>query len=150
MKIAIASDHAGFQLKEFLVQRLLGDHELLDLGTFDTESVDYPDFAVSVGASVRRGEAERGILVCGTGIGMAIAANKLADIRAAVIHDTFSARVAVEHNDLNVLALGGRVVGTELAFEVVRAFLGARFAGGRHQRRLDLIEALERPIPDLS
>ncbi len=143
MKLAIGSDHAGYALKHALVSRLQGAHHVLDMGTSSEVSVDYPLFAERVARAVAAGEADRGILVCGTGIGMAITANKVPGIRASVIHDAYSARAAVEHNDLNVLTLGGRVVGVELAYSIVQVFLEARFTGGRHQRRLDLIAALE-------
>ena len=143
MRIAIGSDHAGFPLKQALASRLAPKHEILDMGTRSEDSVDYPLFAERVARSVADGEADRGILVCGTGIGMAIAANKVPGIRACVIHDAYSARAAVEHNDLNVLTLGGRVIGVELADAIVQEFLRARFSGGRHQRRLDMISALE-------
>ncbi len=143
MKIALGSDHAGFPLKAAIADRIGGDHELADIGTFGEASVDYPVFAERVARAVSSGRADRGILVCGTGIGMAIAANKIVGVRASVVHDAYSARAAVEHNDLNVLTLGGRVIGVELALSVVRVFLEARFTGGRHQRRLDLIAALE-------
>jgi len=148
VKIAIASDHAGYPLKAALVERLGLEHQVEDLGTSDTRSVDYPVFAEKVAHAVQEGTADRGILICGTGIGMAITANKVQGIRACVVHDVYSARAAVEHNDLNVLTMGGRVIGVELAWSIVQAFLGARFTGGRHQRRLDLIAALERSGTD--
>jgi ribose 5-phosphate isomerase B len=145
MRIAIGFDHAGFPLKERVLEdlRALG-HEAVDLGTFDTTAVDYPDYARAVGEAVQRGEAERGVLVCGSGVGACIAANKLAGIRAGVCHDTYSAHQAVEHDDMNVLCLGARVIGPELASEVLRAFLDARFSGEeRHVRRVGKIAAME-------
>lgn len=143
MKLAIASDHAGVSLKAALVRHLSSLHAVHDLGPFDTSSVDYPDFALALAQKVCAGEVERGILICGTGVGMAIAANKVPGIRAAVIHDTFSAKASIEHNNLNILCLGARVVGEGLALELAQVWLDAHFAGGRHQRRLDKIEALE-------
>ncbi len=145
MKIAIGTDHAGFALKEPLVAELarLG-HEVLDCGAMDARSSDYPDFARRVAEALRAGQAERGLLLCGSGIGTSIAANKVPGIRAAVCHDTYSARQAVEHDALNVLCLGGRVVGPALALEVLRAFLDARDAlADRHLRRLKKVAAIE-------
>jgi ribose 5-phosphate isomerase B len=145
MRIAIGADHAGFLLK----QELLGSvkslkHRVLDLGTHSTAPVDYPDYAEAVGRAVAEGRAERGLLVCGSGVGASVAANKIAGIRAAVCHDTYSAHQGVEHDDMNVLALGARVIGVELARELVRVFLAARFSGAaRHRRRLKKIRALE-------
>lgn len=147
MKLAIASDHAGVALKAALIQHLTPLHALDDLGPHDTTSVDYPDFALALALKVQSGEVERGILICGTGIGMSIAANKVAGVRAAVVHDTFSAKACVEHNNLNVLCLGARVVGEGLALELCHVWLNAHFAGGRHQRRLDKIAALESHTP---
>lgn len=145
MRIAIGADHAGYQLKEDLGSSLAASgFDVIDLGTFSTEPVDYPDIAAAVGEAVRDGRAERGILVCGSGAGASIAANKLHGIRAALAHDTYTAHQSVEHDDANVLALGSRVVGTELAGEVVRAFLAAAFTGEeRHLRRVNKIAALE-------
>ena len=145
MKIAIGGDHAGFSLKQHLVE-LIKDwgHEVTDLGAFNTDPSDYPDFAKSVGAAVQKGEAERGILVCGSGIGACVAANKLKGIRAALVSDTYSARQGVDHDDVNVLCLGGRVVGPALAEEIVKAFLAAKFSGEeRHLRRLEKVKAME-------
>jgi ribose 5-phosphate isomerase B len=135
--IAIASDHAGRELKETLAGELeaLG-HAVLDLGTDGPESVDYPDFADLLAAAIRDGRAERGVLVCGTGIGIAIAANRHANIRAAVCHDETSARLTREHNDANVLALGARLVGEEVAKDCLKTFLSTKFDGGRHVRRV--------------
>jgi len=146
MRIAIGADHAGFELKELIVEDMAqAGHEVLDKGTHNTAPVDYPDYARSVAEAVLIGDAERGILVCGSGVGACVAANKLAGIRASLCHDTYSARQGVEHDDMNVLCLGARVIGPELALELVRSFLAARFsAEERHRRRLAKIEALER------
>ncbi len=145
MRVAIASDHAGFPLKEMVLQTVrAAGHEPIDLGTHDTSPVDYPDFAEKVGGAVQRGEAERGIILCGSGIGASIAANKLKGIRSGVCHDTYTAHQGVEHDDMNVLAIGARVIGPELAVEVVRAYLGARFSGEeRHARRVGKIKDIE-------
>ena len=145
MRIAVGSDHAGFPLKATIVDELrrLG-HDIIDKGTFDENPVDYPDYAEAVGLSIISGEAERGVVLCGSGVGASVAANKLVGIRAAVCHDTYSAHQGVEHDDMNVLTLGARIIGSELAIELVRAFAGARFSGdARHQRRLDKIHAIE-------
>ena len=146
MRIAVAADHAGFELKALIIERLTRDgHQMLNLGTHSTEPVDYPDFARSVAEAVLSGQTERGVLVCGSGVGACVAANKLPGIRAGLCHDTYSARQGVEHDDMNVLCLGARVIGPELALELVRTFLAARFSGEeRHRRRLAKIEALER------
>jgi ribose 5-phosphate isomerase B len=146
VRISIGSDHAGYGYKAILVPELeAAGHEVLDEGTFGTASVDYPDFASAVADRVASGEAERGILVCGSAVGVCIVANKVPGIRAGVCHDTYSAHQCVEHDDANVLCLGERVIGIELAREVVAAFLGARFTGEeRHQRRLDKLNAVER------
>lgn len=145
MRIAIGADHAGFPLKAEAIQvaESLG-HTVLDLGTYGPEPVDYPDYAVAVGQAIQRGEAERGILLCGSGVGVSIAANKLRGIRAGVCHDTYSAHQGVEHEDMNVLCLGPRVIGPALLRELVTAFLGARFSGQpHHRRRLEKIIALD-------
>jgi ribose 5-phosphate isomerase B len=145
MRVAIASDHGGFLLKQHVLAsvRALG-HEPVDLGTFGPEPADYPDQAELVGQEVLSGRAERGLLLCGSGVGAVVAANKLPGIRAGLCHDTYSAHQGVEHDDMNVLVLGGRVVGPALAHELVKAYLGARHAGAeRHQRRLDKVSALE-------
>ncbi len=140
MKIAVGADHAGYQLKAELVERLKkAGHEVTDHGTLNGESVDYPDFAARVCSDVKNGKAERGLLVCGTGQGMAMTANRYKDIRAAVCADTFSARATRNHNDANVLCIGARVVGAGLAGEIVDAFMDAKFEGGRHQKRIDKI-----------
>ena len=145
MKVALGADHAGFELKERIkahVQEL--GHEALDLGTHSAAAVDYPDFAEAVGLAVRDRRAERGILVCGSGVGAAIAANKIPGVRAGLCHDHYSAHQGVEHDDMNVLVLGGRIIGEALALELVHAFLGAAFtAEERHQRRLDKVKRLE-------
>jgi len=145
MKIVVGSDHAGYRLKQEVVSWLkeLG-HEAADMGTMSSESVDYPDFALKVCESVTGAQADLGILVCGTGLGMAITANKVSGIRAVTCGDVFSARCSREHNDANVLCLGERVVGPGVARDVVEAWLGATFAGGRHQRRVDKISDIER------
>jgi len=146
MRIAIGADHAGFQLKQDLgaYLRELG-HEVIDLGTSNLDPVDYPDFAEAVGKAVLEGRAERGVLICGSGVGASVAANKIPGIRAAVCHDTYSARQGVEHDDMNVLVLGARIIGSELARELVRNFLAAKFTHEeRHVRRLGKINALEK------
>ena len=142
--IAIGSDHGGFLLKEEIKKMLIDKgFKLRDVGTYSTESVDYPDIACSVGQVVTSGECDRGILVCGTGIGISIAANKIKGIRAALCHDIFSAKMSREHNDANVLALGERVIGTGPALMIVEKWLDTEFIGGRHARRVDKITALE-------
>jgi ribose 5-phosphate isomerase B len=146
MRIAIAADHAGFPLKAKVIDVVrAGGHEPIDLGTSSTEPVDYPDVAQRLGEAIQRGDAERGVLLCGSGVGASIAASKLRGIRAGVCHDTYSAHQGVEHDDMNVLALGARVIGPELALELVRTFLAAQFTGEeRHVRRVAKIAALER------
>ncbi len=145
MKVAMASDHGGFALKEEIKQRLAGmtDIELVDFGTDSEGSVDYPDYANEVAKRVSTGEFDRGILICGTGLGMAIAANKVRGIRAVTVHDPYSARMTRLHNDTNILTMGGRVIGPDLAEEIVRVWLGTPFDGGRHSRRLEKIKAME-------
>ncbi|MBW3575905.1 MAG: ribose 5-phosphate isomerase B [Actinobacteria bacterium] len=150
MRIAIGSDHAGLPLKKELVEFLQeGGHQVDDLGTTGSESVDYPDFGAAVGRAVSAGDSELGVAVCGTGIGISIAANKVDGVRAAVVHDVTSARLAKEHNDANVVCLGARLVGPEVAQEAVHAFLSASWQEGRHAERVDKITALEhdRPCP---
>jgi RpiB/LacA/LacB family sugar-phosphate isomerase len=146
VKIAVAADHAGSLLLNPVLAELkrLG-HEALDLGTHDAASADdYPDRAADVAAAVKDGRAERGVLVCGSGVGASVAANKVRGIRAALCHDTYSAHQGVEHDNMNVLCLGARVIGVELALELVRAFASAKFTGeARHERRLAKIAALE-------
>jgi len=144
MKIALGSDHAGFELKEdlraFLAERQV---EVQDLGAFGEAPVDYPDVAIKVAEKVSRGEVERGLLICGTGIGMSIVANRFAGVRAALCHDPYTARISREHNDANLLALGGRLIGKGLAKEILKVWLETEFQGGRHQKRLDKITGLE-------
>ena len=142
--IALGADHAGWELKEEIKAWLLERNvELLDFGTHSPDSVDYPDYAAQVGEAVAAGKAERGVLVCGTGIGMAMAANKVPGVRAAFCPDLFTARMSREHNDANVLALGGRLTGRELALEIVEMWLRAEFQGGRHARRVGKLTELE-------
>ncbi len=145
MRIAIGSDHAGFQLKETMSTYLReSKHQVIDVGTHSTEPVDYPDFAEAIGKALTEGLADRGILICGSGVGASVAANKIPGIRAGLCHDTYSAHQGVEHDDMNVLVMGARVIGVELARELVRAFLGAEFMGEeRHRRRLEKIRLLE-------
>jgi ribose 5-phosphate isomerase B len=144
-RIAIASDHAGFALKEEIAAQLCGEgFRVLDLGTYTTEPVDYPDYARAIGKAIQAAEADRGILVCGSGVGASVAANKMRGVRAGLCHDTYSARQGVEHDDMNVLCLGARVIGLELARELVSAFLSARFSGEeRHVRRLEKVKEME-------
>lgn len=145
MRIAIGSDHAGYPLKEALKRELKGTGvEVEDVGTEDETSTDYPDYAERVAGQVVSGRSDRGILICGTGIGMAMAANKVRGIRAASVTDETGARLARQHNDANVLTLGGRVTPPDTAARLVRIFLDTPFEGGRHQRRVDKITALER------
>ena len=156
MRIAIAADHGGFQLKkeiiegfnegliEVFIEGLRDDgFEYKDFGTYSEESVDYPDLALAVAEAVKAGEYDRGIIICGTGIGVSLVANKVPGIRAALCHDTFSARYAREHNDANVLTMGQRVIGAGLALEIVSIWLSAAFAGGRHARRVEKIVQIE-------
>jgi RpiB/LacA/LacB family sugar-phosphate isomerase len=146
VKIVLASDHAGFALKREIAVLLGKDgHEVVDVGTHSTAPVDYPDFAAALGEAVVAGQAERGVLVCGSGVGASVAANKIPGIRAAVCHDVYSAHQGVEHDDMNVLVLGGRIVGEAVARELVCAFVAARFTGEeRHLRRLEKVKAIER------
>jgi ribose 5-phosphate isomerase B len=147
MRVAVAFDHRGVRLRDRVLGEVAGaGHRPVDLGT-DTDAVrvDYPDKAREIGEAVRNGDAERGVFVCGSGVGASIAACKLPGVRAAICHDTYSARQGVEHDDMNVLCLGSEVVGPELAGELVRAFLGAKFNGGeRYVRRLEKIEEMEK------
>src|SRR5882672_8005993 len=145
MRIALGADHAGFELKEQVKALLLElKHEVLDLGTRSTEPVDYPDFAEAVGLAVRDGKADRGILVCGSGVGASVAANKIRGVRAGLCHDHYSAHQGVEHDDMNVLVMGGRVIGESVALELVLAFLAAKYTGeDRHQKRLEKLMAIE-------
>ncbi len=146
MRIACGFDHAGFPLKETILGALdRSGHETLDLGTDSSEPVDYPDKALDVARAVMAGEVDRGVVVCGSGAGVSVAATKVPGIRSATIHDTYTAHQGVEHDDLNVICLGARVVGPALAAEIVRAFVGASFTGEeRHRRRLGKIAAIER------
>lgn len=145
MKIAIGFDHAGFPLKGDVIAVVTGlGHEIRDFGTNSTEAVDYPDFAKAVALSVARGQCDRGIVVCGSGVGASVAATKVPGIRSALCHDTFSARQGVEDDDMNVLCLGARVIGPALAADVMRAFLGAKFSNAeRHVRRLNKVIKIE-------
>jgi RpiB/LacA/LacB family sugar-phosphate isomerase len=145
MKIVIGSDHAGLELKNIVAKDLqAGGHELIDVGTNTTDPVDYPDYAVKVGNAVLDGSAERGILICGSGVGASVAANKIHGIRAGLCHDVYSAHQGVEHDDMNVLVLGGRVIGSSTGMELARAFVGAKFTNEeRHVRRLRKVQALD-------
>ncbi|GAC1617660.1 MAG: ribose 5-phosphate isomerase B [Candidatus Acidiferrum sp.] len=145
MKIVIGSDHAGFELKNAMgdLLRSLG-HSVLDVGAFNENPSDYPDFAEAVGRALLEGKGERGLLVCGSGVGVSVAANKIPGIRAGMCHDTYSAHQGVEHDDINVLVLGSRIVGEKLAEDLVKSFLGAKFTGEeRHLRRLNKVKAIE-------
>ena len=146
MKLVISSDHAGFPLKEEVRAYLTkAGHEVIDLGAYAPDPLDdYPDFAEKVGLAIRRGDAPRGVLICGSGVGVCVAANKIPGIRAGMCHDTYSAHQGVEHDDMNVLVLGSRVIGPMLAEECVRAFAGAKFTREeRHVRRLNKVKAIE-------
>jgi len=146
MRIALGADHGGFELKKLLHRFLENEgHEVINVGVDAPDPVDYPDYTRKVADAVVRGQAERGIMVCGSGVGACMAANKIPGIRAGLCHDTYSAHQGVEHDDINVLCLGGRVIGCELAYEVVRAFMGAKFSNAeRHLRRRDKVIALEK------
>ena len=145
MKIGLACDHGGFGLKEEIKTFLKSiSLDSIDVGSFDETSVDYPDYGIQIAERVSKGELTRGILICGTGIGMSIVANKFPGVRAALANDLYSARCSREHNDANILVLGGRVVGPGVAIEIVKVWLETPFAGGRHQRRIDKILALEK------
>jgi ribose 5-phosphate isomerase B len=152
MKLVIAADHAGFPLKEEVrgyLERL--GHEVVDLGAYNTEPSDYPDFAEAVGKALAAGRAERGILICGSGVGVCVAANKMPGVRAAMCHDTYSAHQGVEHDDMNVLVLGARIIGPALAFDLVSSYLNARFQKQeeRFVRRLNKVKAIEaRNMPE--
>ena len=145
MRIVVGADHAGYELKELIAGELRdAGYEVLDVGTTSTDSVDYPDFAAALGRTIIDGRADRGVLICGSGAGASIAANKLRGIRAAVAHDVYTAHQSVEHDDVNVLTLGARVIGVAQASELVRAFVRAEFTGEeRHLRRLNKVIALE-------
>lgn len=145
MKIGIGSDHGGYELKQIIVKYLEDEGiEYVDYGTNSLDSVDYPEFGQKVAESVKNKEVDRGIIVCGTGIGISISANKVPGIRCALCGDTYSARMSIEHNNANMLALGGRVVGRDLAIEIVSTWLKATFQGGRHERRINKISDIER------
>ncbi len=145
LRIALGADHGGFVLKNELMTRLREDYEISDLGAHTLDQADdYPDFALAVARSVASGQAHRGILICGSGVGACIAANKVPGVRACLCHDTYSAHQGVEHDDMNVLCLGARVIGLELAIELVKTFLSANFSGEtRHRRRLGKVLAIE-------
>ena len=145
MNIVLGSDHAGYEMKNLLVAHLkAAGHVVVDVGAHNQEPSDYPDFAAALGRAVLSGQGERGILICGSGVGAAVAANKLRGIRAGLCHDNYSAHQGVEHDDMNVLVLGSRVIGSALAKELATTFLAARFTGEeRHQRRLNKVRQLE-------
>lgn len=144
MKVAIGSDHGGFKLKQAVMKRLDElNIEYKDFGVYENESVDYPDYARPVSESVVAGEFDRGILLCGTGIGMSIAANKIKGVRCALVHDNFTAKLTRQHNNTNVLAMGERVIGEGLALMIVETWLSTEFEGGRHERRLEKVKGLE-------
>lgn len=145
MKVAVASDHAGYPLKETITAVIeKNGHEVLDLGAFNTDSVDYPDYAEKAGRAIQEKRAERAVVLCGSGVGASIAANKMNGIYAGLCHDTYSAHQGVEHDNMNVICIGARIIGPELACEIVSAFLGAAFTGEeRHMRRVGKIHALE-------
>jgi ribose 5-phosphate isomerase B len=146
MRIAVAADHAGFPLKAMVVETVrAAGHEVLDLGVFNRKAVDYPDYAAKVALAIQNKEAERGILLCGSGVGACITANKFKGVYASVCHDTYSAHQGVEHDDMNVICLGGRIIGPELVREIVCAFLKAEFSTEeRHVRRVNKVRAYER------
>jgi RpiB/LacA/LacB family sugar-phosphate isomerase len=145
MKVAVASDHAGFLMKQDVAEYLKKNgFDVVDLGTNSQDPVDYPDFSEAVGRALLEGKAERGIVICGSGVGASVAANKIPGIRAGLCHDHYSAHQGVEHDDMNVLVLGSRVIGLEMAHELTLAFLNAKFTGeDRHQRRLAKIKSIE-------
>lgn len=149
MKIAVACDHGGFSLKDTVIRTIQSaGHETIDLGTYSSMSVDYPDYAYKLGKEIQEGKADRGVLICGSGVGACIAVNKMRGIYASVCHDTYSAHQGVEHDDMNVICLGARIIGDELAKELVLRFLGAHFLGGmpgeeRHARRVNKVRAIE-------
>lgn len=145
MKIAIGGDHAGFELKDELLPLIeAAGHEVLDMGAHSTQPSDYPDFARAVGEAVRNGNADRGILVCGSGAGVTVAANKIHGVRATLAHDVYTAHQGVEHDDINIITMGARIIGPAIAKEIVTAFLGAQFSGEeRHVRRLNKVLEIE-------
>ena len=141
MKIAVACDHGGLNLKKALIEYLVKNgYEYVDFGTNSTDSCDYPDYALPAAESVANGECDRGIVICSTGIGVSIVANKVPGVRCAHCHDTYCAKYTRYHNDANMLALGGRTTENELALEIVKAFLATEFEGGRHKRRVDMLD----------
>lgn len=146
MRIVVGADHRGYEMKDQIAAYLKqAGHEVLDVGTHNADSVDYPDYARAIGQALRDGRAERGVLVCGSGVGASIAANKIRGVRAAICHDTYSARQGVEHDDMNVLCLGAGVIDSKLALELVQAYLDARLSGEeRYRRRLEKVAAMER------
>jgi ribose 5-phosphate isomerase B len=146
LRIALGGDHAGFHLKQAVARRLSSQvASLIDCGTDSEASCDYPDFAIAVGRQLITGKADRGIVICGSGVGVSVAANKIPGIRAAICHDTYSAHQGVEHDDMNVLCIGGRIIGPELAFEIIDAFLHASYTPqDRHARRLDKVLEIEK------
>ncbi len=148
MKLAIGCDHGGFELKQEVLKFLksIANIQVTDFGPANTESVDYPDFGAKVSEAVGRGAMDRGILICGTGIGMSIVANRYPNVRAALCHDHFTAQMSREHNDANVLVMGERVIGKGVALEIVKTWLDTEFGGGRHQKRLDKIREIEKSI----
>ncbi|MDA8423176.1 MAG: ribose 5-phosphate isomerase B [Nitrospiraceae bacterium] len=148
MKLAIGCDHGGFELKEEILKfiKTVANIQVSDMGPAAKESVDYPDFGAKVSEAVAKGAMDRGILICGTGIGMSIVANRFPNVRAALCHDHFTAQMSREHNDANVLVMGERVIGKGVALEIVKTWLDTQFAGGRHQKRLDKIHEIEKSI----
>lgn len=144
MKIGLGSDHAGYELKEYIKEYFDGKNiEYTDYGTNSIESVDYPEFGAKVAEAVKKGECDKGIICCGTGIGMSISANKVPGIRCALCGDCYSARMSVEHNNVNMLAIGARVTGKDLAIEIIDTWLKAEFQGGKHERRVNKIKDIE-------
>jgi ribose 5-phosphate isomerase B len=145
MKIAVAADHGGFPLKAKVIETIRSaGHEVVDLGTNSSDPVDYPDYAKALGEAIQQGQAERGVLLCGSGVGACVAVNKMRGIRGGICHDTYSAHQGVEHDDMNVLCLGARIIGPELLPELVRAFIGAKFtAEERHLRRVGKVKKME-------
>ncbi len=146
LRVALGGDHAGFTLKESIAERFGPQlSKLINCGTHTPQRCDYPDFAIAVAKEILQGRADRGIVVCGSGVGVSVAANKIPGIRAAICHDTYSAHQGVEHDDMNVLCIGGRIIGSELAFEIIEAFLSAQYTPGpRHARRLDKVLEIEK------
>lgn len=145
MRVAIGSDHAGYELKDAIVKILKNNnYEVVDFGTCDSKSVDYPDYGLKVAEAVKEGDCEKGIIICGTGIGISVSANKVPGVRAALCTNSLMARLSREHNNANVLALGARIVGFDLAIDIVETWLKTEFLGDRHQKRVDKIEAIEK------